>query len=224
MDDAADPKTVIALDASASGPPGELLNTGAPRNGKIAKLSKELRDLINHMLSEGDTSAIIIEKLAERGVSLNHQNVSNWRHGGYQDWVAEQEWLAQINAERETAADLLASGDETSFHQAVLQLALTQIFQTLRREQLRSDPSNYTRLLNALSRIAREALVTKKYRDAAAREKAAELARLDLNREFSDREHEILARRADEFFKKPRRRSANTSPPTTDGPEPSARP
>src|SRR5882762_8897415 len=202
---------VTPVEPPASHPPGEMLNTGPPRNGKIAKLPKELRDLINHLLAEGATSAIIIKKLAERGISLNHQNVSNWRHGGYEDWVAHQEWLAQINAERETATDLLACGDESSFHQAVLQLALTQIFQTLRREQLRSDPSNYTRLLNALSRIAREALVTKKYRDAAAREKAAELARLDPNREFSDREHEILARRADEFFKKPRRRSPNTS-------------
>jgi len=201
MTDDADPNAATTpLNGSAAEPPGELLNTGAPRNGKIAKLSRELRDLINQMLSEGATSASIIEKLAERGISLNHQNVSNWRHGGYQDWVAEQEWLAQINAERETAADLLASGDETSFHQAVLQLALTQIFQTLRREQLRGDPSNYTRLLNALSRIAREALVTKKYRDAAARENAAQLIRLDPKRKLNDDERRAVVRNVDEIL------------------------
>ncbi len=210
----ADPKTAVTpFNGSASEPRGEFLNTGAPRNGKVAKLSKELRDLINQMLSQGATSAIIIEKLAGRGVSLNHQNVSNWRRGGYQDWVAEQEWLAQINAERETAADLLASGDETSFHQAVLQLALTQIFQTLRREQLRSDPSNYTRLLNALSRIAREALVAKKYRDAAARENAAELIRRDPKRKLNDDERRAIVRNVDEILGLPTTGDLPAPPP-----------
>ena len=152
------------------------------------------------MLSEGATSSLIIEKLAERGVSLNHQNVSNWKHGGYQDWVARQEWLAEIDSERESAADLLAGGDETSFHHAVLQLALTQIFQTLRREQLKSDPSNYTRLLNALSRIAREALAAKKHREAAARDKASELKRLDPDRELSEKEHHIFLKGVERLF------------------------
>jgi hypothetical protein len=187
-------------DAPVPAPKPEFLNTGPPRNGKIAQLPVELRDLVNQMLAEGATSAVIIEKLAEHGVSLNHQNVSNWRHGGYQDWVARQEWLADIDSERESAAALLAKGDETSFHQAVLQLALTQIFQTLRREQLKSDPSNYTRLLNALSRIAREALVTKRYRDDAERHKAAQLKRLDPEREFNEKEHDIFLKGVERLF------------------------
>ena len=33
------------------------LNLGPPRNGKIAKLSKELRELLNHMLSGAMTHA-----------------------------------------------------------------------------------------------------------------------------------------------------------------------
>ena len=70
------------------------LNLGPPRNGKIAKLSKELRELLNHMLAEGATGAIIIDRFAGLGISLNHENVSNWKHGGYQDWVLEQDWQA----------------------------------------------------------------------------------------------------------------------------------
>ena len=34
-----------------SSPKPEILNTGPPRNGKIAKLPRELRDLINQMLA-----------------------------------------------------------------------------------------------------------------------------------------------------------------------------
>ncbi len=34
------------------------LNLGPPRNAKIAKLSTELRELLNHMLAEGATGAV----------------------------------------------------------------------------------------------------------------------------------------------------------------------
>lgn len=195
-----DKSEATAKKSSPKAAESEIKNTGSPRNGKIATLSKELRDLVNQMLSEGATASVIIKKLAERGVSLNHQNVSNWKHGGYLDWVEQQELLADINSERESAAGLLAGGDESSFHQAVLQLALTQIFKTLRRQQLRDDPSNYTRLLNALARIARETLVAKKYRDASARERAAELKRLDPDRDFNEKEHNIFFKGVERLF------------------------
>ena len=91
------------------------LNLGPPRNGKIAKLSKELRELLNHMLAEGATGAIIIDRFAGLGISLNHENVSNWKHGGYQDWVLEQDWQAEMAAQRESAAALFNTDDETKF-------------------------------------------------------------------------------------------------------------
>jgi len=76
-----------------TGPPKpEILNLGPPRNGKIAKLAKDLRSLLNQMLADGATSAVIIDEFAKRGISLNHENISNWRHGGYQDWIVEQQW------------------------------------------------------------------------------------------------------------------------------------
>src|SRR5881394_1720311 len=196
-----DPKSeATAKETSSNQAESEIKNTGPPRNGKIATLSKELRDLVNQMLSDGLSSPAIIEKLAERGVSLNKQNISNWKRGGYLDWVEQQELLAEINSERESAVGLLAGGDESSFHQAVLQIALTQIFKTLRRQQLRDDPSNYTRLLNALARIARETLVAKKYRDVSAKEKAAELKPLDPERDFNEKEHNIFMRGAERLF------------------------
>src|SRR5947208_5515911 len=131
----------------------EILNTGPPRNGKIAKIPRELRDLLNQMLADGATSALIIEKFAERGISLNHQNICNWKHGGFVDWVLEQESLAEMTLQREYASDLLDSGDETKFLQAVIQLAVTQILQALKRGSLNEDPLNLTSLFNSLVRI-----------------------------------------------------------------------
>jgi len=142
------PATPEAEAASKEG----FLNLGPPRNGKIAKLSKELRDLLNRMLADGDTGAIIIDRFAELGISLNHENISNWRHGGYVDWVLEQDWEVEMKTQRKSASVFLDTGDETKFQQAVIQLAVTQIFKTLKKGRLSNDPSNYTRLLNALSR------------------------------------------------------------------------
>jgi hypothetical protein len=179
----------------------EILNTGPPRNGKIAKLPRELRDQLNQMLAEGATGVVIIEKFAERGISLNHQNISNWKHGGFLDWVLDQECLAEVNLQRENAADLLDSGDETKFQQAVIQLALTQIFQALKKGKLNEDPSNYTRLLNSLARLAREALVMKKYRDFCVRENLQELKQRDPNRKLSDNDHQMFYGKVEELFR-----------------------
>src|SRR5206468_7786775 len=101
------PETMAAQPVASE---AEILNTGPPRNGKIAKLPRELRDLLNQMMADGATSALIIEKFAERGISLNHQNICNWKKGGFLDWVLEQESLAEMTLQREYASDLLDSG------------------------------------------------------------------------------------------------------------------
>src|SRR5258705_3955591 len=124
---------------------------GHPRNGKIAKLPKELRDELNQMLADGATGSMIIDSLAPRGISLNHENISNWREGGFQDWLQHQALRLEMNAESESASGLFAaSDDETTFHHVVIRVAVTQIFQSLRKRKLNDDPANYTTLLKAL--------------------------------------------------------------------------
>jgi hypothetical protein len=186
------------LEAAPAKP--EILNLGPPRNGKIAKLAKDLRTLLNQMLSDGATSAVIIEQFARRGISLNHENISNWRHGGYQDWILEQQWLEEISAQRESASALLDGADDATFQQAVIQLAVAQIFHTLKKGKLNDDPSNYTRLLNALSRLAREALVMRKYRDLCAKEKLLQPKSLDPKRELTDNDHLLFYAKVEELF------------------------
>ena len=63
-------------------------NTTLPnsrRNGKIARLPKETRDMINHMIDDGLPARVIIDELGETGRGLNAQNITNWVQGGYQD-------------------------------------------------------------------------------------------------------------------------------------------
>src|SRR5437764_12592070 len=74
--------------------------------GKIASLPKAQRELINHMLLEGSTYAAVIRKMAEQGVSLNPENVSNWHNGpGYQLWLKDREWLEDMRADQESGLD-----------------------------------------------------------------------------------------------------------------------
>jgi len=66
---------------------------------KIAKLPKPLRDLINSMLDDAAPAREIIAKLQESAdpplpYPISEQNISDWKNGGYQDYLRQQDWRA----------------------------------------------------------------------------------------------------------------------------------
>jgi len=73
------------------------------RIGKIARLPLEIREQLNHRLQNGETGSAILNWLnqlpATAGVlaeqfdaqPINKQNLSDWRQGGYQDWLRHQD-------------------------------------------------------------------------------------------------------------------------------------
>jgi hypothetical protein len=82
------------------------------RNGKIARLPHSLRKAVNQRLLDGETSGTILEWLNAQpeaikvweahfeGMPANAENLSQWRIGGYADWLAERE---KIEATKELA-------------------------------------------------------------------------------------------------------------------------
>ncbi len=74
--------------------------------GKIARLPRAVRAQLNPRPLDGEEGKQIAgwlnslpevnERLAElfEGRPINEQNLSNWRQGGYEDWLAHQEILA----------------------------------------------------------------------------------------------------------------------------------
>lgn len=84
------------------------------RYGKIASLPRELRDKLNRRLDDGEQGVRLVEWLNQvpevrsvlarnfDGRKINEQNLTEWKAGGYRDWQARQEMLAQA---REMAAD-----------------------------------------------------------------------------------------------------------------------
>jgi hypothetical protein len=187
------------LDSVDPASPLEVLKSGHPRNGKIAQMPREQRDALNRMLSNGAPYDSIIEHFHSLGTELNRQNISNWKAGGYEDWLAQQAWLADINHESESAADLASAGgvDDTALHQGVIRLAVIQIFKSLKSERLKDAP-NYTRLLNTLARLSREALCLRKHSEACAAAQAALAPAKDPKRELSDEDRRAIVRHVDE--------------------------
>lgn len=84
------------------------------RNGKIARLPRTVRDEINRRLDNGEKGGPLLAWLnglpevralvaAELGGKpISKQSLSEWRRGGFAEWQARQETLAQA---RELAAD-----------------------------------------------------------------------------------------------------------------------
>jgi hypothetical protein len=84
------------------------------RNGKIARLSRAIRDELSRRLQDGepgvrlvawlnglpDTQRVLATDFGGRPIS--EQNLCEWKAGGYRDWLARQETLSQA---RELAAD-----------------------------------------------------------------------------------------------------------------------
>lgn len=135
------------------------------RNGKIARLPKETRDMINRMLDDDIPSHVIIDELGEVGEGLNAQNLTNWKQGGYQDWVKNQELIEQTRAQTETAIDLLRETDGAANAAKVVEachmVGATQLLHALLdhgdeavKKLLVNSPDTYIRILNIVCRLA----------------------------------------------------------------------
>lgn len=88
------------------------------RNGKIARLPRAVRQELNRRLEEGEPGKELVAWLnalpevqaivaAEfGGKPIREQNLSEWKKGGYQDWLAHQQALELAARLGEDAAEL----------------------------------------------------------------------------------------------------------------------
>src|SRR5689334_3074644 len=73
------------------------------RNGKIARLPKLERDMVNRMLADAIPHDKIAEALAERGFKVTPRNVSNWAtRGGYRQWALDQALVLETRLQQDT--------------------------------------------------------------------------------------------------------------------------
>lgn len=113
------------------------------RQGKIARLPRVIREVINHRLADGQTAAEIlawvnvqpkVRKILEQhfdGVDISPQNLSEWRGGGYLDWCEQREQEDQIRRLSELSYDLAKAGG-TDLSAGALAIVSARIYDGLK--------------------------------------------------------------------------------------------
>jgi len=122
------------------------------RNGKIARLPRAIRDQLNRRLDDGEPGTRLVEWLnglpevqavvaAEfGGKPIREQNLSEWKGGGYREWLAHQEALALArDLAGDTAEYQALEGppltDKLALWLAARYLVASRVFQTSDSEQ-----------------------------------------------------------------------------------------
>jgi len=136
------------------------------RNGKIARLPRTLRNQLNRRLDSGEQGVKLVawlncqpearQILAEsfQGHPISEQNLSEWKAGGYQDWVLRQEALEQARDLADDAGDLqAATGGHLSDHLATL---LAARYATLLANWDGEVTETFTRQVRALRGLAQD--------------------------------------------------------------------
>lgn len=104
------------------------------RTGKIARLPAQIRAAMNRRLDDGQTATQILPWLNALpevravldadfgGKDVNPQNLSDWRQGGFQDWLAHQDRFThtKLLAERSVELARACGGNLTEGASAIL--------------------------------------------------------------------------------------------------------
>jgi hypothetical protein len=136
------------------------------RNGKIARLPWSIRDILNRRLRDGEPGKSLVEwlnslpevqeVLAEEfgGRPINEQNLSEWKQGGYEDWLQHQEtraWVQELASQSEELEEEAGDFSVADWLSAPLAVALGGWLQTA-AVKASEDPKQAQMLLG----IARE--------------------------------------------------------------------
>jgi hypothetical protein len=88
------------------------------RNGKIARLPCWIRDQLNCRLQNGEQGVKLLKWLNGLpevrevldddfgGRAINEQNLSEWKQGGFEDWLRHQDTRAWVRARADESGDL----------------------------------------------------------------------------------------------------------------------
>ena len=134
------------------------------RNGKIARLPATLRHQLNERLDNAEEGPELLgwlnalpevqQVLQEhfQGVPISKQNLSEWRQGGFQEWLLRRELCAQAENLAETGADMREQQPHTDLADAAAALLALRFGNLLAQWNGQADDAVQTqaRLLNGL--------------------------------------------------------------------------
>lgn len=160
------------------------------RNGKVASLPHGLRETLCARMLDGERGPELLAwlnaqpetqaRLAEKfdGVEITAQNLSEWRRGGYQDWLRDRAEVRKLAALAELSSKLAAAGHGIAAGAQAL---------------LAADMMNAMELLDTKEKM--------KYADALAtirsQDQSAQLGRLK-EKQVEQKERQIAQKAADQ--------------------------
>jgi hypothetical protein len=119
------------------------------RNGKIARLPREIRQQLNHRLQDGEEGGKLaawlnglprVRKVLEEkfgGRPINEVNLTEWRQGGFLEWQRHEEARELVEGLAERAGDLEADADGTPIADrlsSIFAVELALFVEAVRRE------------------------------------------------------------------------------------------
>jgi len=138
------------------------------RRGKIARLPRQVREELNRRLQEGEAGKKLVGWLngllevkavldnSFGGKPISEKNLSEWRKGGFQDWLARQEMFAQMEEMSTNPESARAVKDPHMQENLAALLALRHA--ELLMEWDGSATREFQRKLSALSGLSRQIL------------------------------------------------------------------
>jgi hypothetical protein len=159
------------------------------RTGKIAQLPKPIRDDLNHRLQNGkqgpellkwlnslpETQELITTKFDHQ--PINRQNLTEWRQGGYEDWLRHQEREQRIQRLAEEGTDLEQYENEYNLFESSAHIALAELMVDLDSLPQHNPDQRWNRLRELTRELAR-------LQNAYNRSRWAELAWSKWNERF----------------------------------------
>jgi len=143
------------------------------RNGKIARLPNGIREQLNCRLADGESGNRLIEWLnsnpevmkvmAEQfdGRPITDGNLSEWRAGGYEDWLTLDAFLGETRVLSENAGQLVATGI-SSDHLHIVLLAhharLLKNLETMPENEFKTRLNTVRKLTASIMQMRRDEL------------------------------------------------------------------
>lgn len=133
------------------------------RNGKIARLPVEVREQLNRRLENGWRGPRLLKWLNDlpevrevlrrefHGRAISAQNLSQWREGGYPDWLRLQESRDGMQWMAERADELWYRVDEEDFCEQLARIVTVEVARHVRRLEQIEDPKERWRELREVS-------------------------------------------------------------------------
>jgi hypothetical protein len=178
------------------------------RNGKIARLSREIRDELNERLERSEPGPQLLAWLNALkevkatlrdefdGVPISKQNLSEWRQGGFQEWLTRKDLWARFRKVEDFAEDVSEDRDDVPADAVATVLAIR--YGALISKWDGEADAKFEAEVRMLDRITRSVVRLQRSTHQAKEEKEEFLRKLE--EDYQKQKEKIKNKRVDRMY------------------------